>query len=68
MGAYRSRPADRVAEEAFDIAWEFLRQAVSEPLPARSFIADIIGRQIAKGDRNRIRVANRAISAYEASR
>jgi hypothetical protein len=62
------RPAHLVAEEAFDIAWEFLRTGVSEPLPVQSFIAKIIDRQIASGDRNRIRVANKAIRAYEATR
>lgn len=68
MCVYRPRPPDQVAEEAFDIAWEFLRDRVSEPLPVQSFIADIIDRQIAKGDRNRIRVANKAIMAFEAKR
>jgi hypothetical protein len=68
MSVYRPPPPDQVAEEAFDIAWEFLRDRVSEPLPIQSFIADVIDRQIAKGDRNRIRVANKAISAYEANR
>ena len=62
------RPAHQVAEEAFDIAWAFLRTGTSEPLPVQSFIAEIIDRQIASGDRNRIRVANKAIRAYEANR
>ena len=55
MCVYRHRSPGQVAEEAFDIAWEFLRDRVSEPLPAQSFIAEIIGRQIAKGHHNRIR-------------
>jgi hypothetical protein len=68
MCVYRPRHPDQVAEEAFDIAWEFLRDRVSEPLPVQSFIADNVGRQIAKGDRNRIRVANKAIMSFEANR
>ena len=58
---------DRIAEEAFNIAWEFLRPGVEDPLPVQSFVADCIGRQIRQGDRNRVRIANRAISAYEAN-
>ena len=57
---------DRIAEEAFNIAWEFLRPSVENPLPVQSFVADCIGRQIRQGDRNRVRIANRAIKAYEA--
>jgi hypothetical protein len=58
---------DRIAEEAFNIAWEFLRPGIENPLPAQSFVADSIGRQIRQGDRNRVRIANRAIRAYEAN-
>jgi hypothetical protein len=58
---------DRVAEEAFNIAWEFLRPGVENPLPVQSFVTDSIGRQIRQGDRNRVRIANRAIRAYEAN-
>ena len=68
MCVYGPRSPGQVAEEAFDIAWEFLRDRVSEPLPAQSFIAEIIGRQIAKGHHNRIRLANTGIMAYEARR
>jgi hypothetical protein len=56
-------PTDQVADEAFNIAWGFLRDCVSEPLPVQSFIADNVGRPIAKGDR---RVANKAIMSFEA--
>ncbi len=58
---------ERVAEEAFNIAWEFLRPGIENPLPVQSFVADSIGRQIRQGDRNRVRIANRAIKAYEAN-
>jgi hypothetical protein len=68
MSVARLRPAYQVAEEAFDIAWAFLRTGISDPLPVQSFIAEIIEREIASGDRNRIRVANKAIRAYEATR
>jgi hypothetical protein len=52
----------QVAEEVFDFAREFLRDRASK-LPVQSFISTI-----AKDDRNRIRVANKAIIAYEANR
>ena len=68
MSVHRARPAHLVAEEAFDIAWRFLKEGVSEPLPVQSFLAEVIDREIAMGDRNRIRVANKAIMAYEANR
>jgi hypothetical protein len=58
---------DRIAEEAFDIAWEFLRSGVENPFPGQLFAADCIGRQIRQDDRNRLRIANRAIKAYEAN-
>jgi hypothetical protein len=58
---------DRISEEAFDIAWEFLRPGVENPLRGQSFVADCIGRQIRQGDRNRLRIANRTIKAYEAN-
>src|SRR6202035_4552020 len=40
-------PAHQVAEEAFDIAWGFLRAGVSGALPVQSFLAEVILRQIA---------------------
>jgi hypothetical protein len=58
--------ADDVAEHAFNIAWGRLRSDIEEPLPVRSFLASHIGRQTKNGDRNRIRVANRAIRAFKA--
>lgn len=58
---------DRIAEEAFDIAWNFVRPGVESALPTQSFLASCIGRQIRQGDRNRVRIANRAIRAYEAN-
>jgi hypothetical protein len=57
---------DRIAEEAFNIAWEFVRPGIENVLPTQSFLASCIGRQIRQGDRNRVRIANRAIRAYEA--
>jgi hypothetical protein len=66
MCVYRLGPSNQVADEAFNIAWGFLRDCVSEPLPVQSFLADVIDRQIAKGDRSRIRVANKAIMYFEA--
>jgi hypothetical protein len=67
MCVYRPPPAHHVAEEAFDIAWQFLRDGTSEPSLVQSFIADVIDRQIASGDRNRIRLANKAIKAIQAN-
>lgn len=58
--------ADDVAEHAFNIAWGRLRSDIEEPLPVRSFLASHIGRQTENGDRNRIRVANKAIKAFKA--
>ena len=57
--------ADDVAEDAFNIAWGHLRADVEESFPVQSFLASHIGRQTENGDRNRIRVANRAIKAFK---
>jgi hypothetical protein len=57
----------RIAEEAFNFALEFLPPSLENALPVQSFVADCIGRQISQGDRDRLRIANRAIKAYEAN-
>jgi hypothetical protein len=58
---------EHAAEEAFDIAWQFVRTThdVADEFAAQAFIASEIVRLLDRGERNKIRLANRAIAAYE---
>jgi hypothetical protein len=56
---------DETAEEAFNIAWGFLRGGLGSATETQTFLANNIGRQIEGGERNKIRIANRAIHAFE---
>lgn len=58
---------EHAAEQAFDIAWQFIRNThdIADEFVAQAFIADEIMRLLDNGERNRIRLANRAIAAYE---
>ena len=61
--------ADSVVDEAFAIAWDYLRN-VSEDgdeLVAQAFLASQILRMYERGERRKIALANRAIAAYERS-
>jgi hypothetical protein len=58
---------EHAAEEAFGIAWQFVRTThnVADEFAAQAFIAVEIVRLLERGERNKIRLANRAIAAFE---
>jgi hypothetical protein len=60
-------PSEHEAEAAFDIAWQFIKitHDVADEFVAQAFIASEIMRLMARGDRHKILLANRAIAAYE---
>ncbi len=59
----------RLLEESVDIAWVYLqRSGELENSDAAGFLTDTIERMIRYGHRNRIFLANKAISKYRESR
>lgn len=58
---------EQAAEEAFSIAWTFILNThdVVDAFAAQAFIANEIARQLERGERHKILLANRAIAAYE---
>jgi hypothetical protein len=58
---------EHAAEEAFDIAWQFIRNThdIADEFVAQAFIAGEIMHLLESGEHNKIRLANRAIAAYE---
>lgn len=60
-------PSEHEAEEAFNIAWQFIDAThdVADEFAAQAFIATEIMRLMARGERHKILLANRAIGAYE---
>lgn len=61
--------ADSVVDDAFVIAWEFVRNAhdVEDPLVAQAFLAAQILQLYERGERRKIALANRAIAALTRS-
>jgi hypothetical protein len=61
--------ADSVVDEAFVIAWNYVRNAPenNDELVAQAFLASQILRMYERGERRKIALANRAIAAYERS-
>ena len=57
--------ADDAAEEAFDIACQFLSGRGDDETFTRTFVAREIIRLIDRGERHKIRLANLAIAAFE---
>ncbi|WP_416207718.1 hypothetical protein [Bradyrhizobium sp. SEMIA] len=55
------------AEEAYEIAWDFLTRAgaIRNEFEACVFLAQRIAVMVDQGQTNRIRMANRAISEYQ---
>lgn len=55
------------AEEAYEIAWDFLARAgaIREEFEACVFLAQRVSSLVDQGHTNRIRMANRAISDYQ---
>ncbi len=60
---------EQAAEDAFAIAWNFVSAShdVDDEFAVQAFIATEIMRLLDRGERNRIRLANLAIAAYEKS-
>jgi hypothetical protein len=58
---------DRVVDDAFAIAWNFVKQTgnVADPYNAQVFLSREIMRLIGKGETNKIRIANLAIASFE---
>ncbi|WP_439375633.1 hypothetical protein ACRQ5Q_17455 [Bradyrhizobium sp. PMVTL-01] len=55
------------AEQAYDIAWDFLARAgaIQDEFEACVFLAQRIATMVDEGQTNRIRMANRAIAQYQ---
>jgi hypothetical protein len=60
---------EQAAEDAFAIAWNFVSASydVDDEFAVQAFIAAEIMRLLERGERNRIRLANLTIAAYEKS-
>jgi len=60
---------EQAAEDAFAIAWNFVSRScdVDDDFAVQALIATEIMRLLERGERNRIRLANLAIGAYEKS-
>lgn len=58
---------NRLIDEAFAIAWNFVRQSgrVKDSYYAQVFLSREIMRLMAKGETHKIRIANLAIAAFE---
>jgi hypothetical protein len=55
------------AEQAYEIAWDFLCRSgsIRDEFEACVFLAQRVSTMVDRGETNRIRMANRAISEYE---
>ena len=58
---------DPAAEQAYEIAWDFLARAgiIRDEFEVCVFLAQRITMMVEQGHTNRIRMANRAISEYQ---
>ncbi|MDB5603243.1 MAG: hypothetical protein JWP25_143 [Bradyrhizobium sp.] len=56
-----------VLEESFEIAWEYLDRTgeIDDPAVASRYLADTIELMIRRGQRSRLLLSNRAITAYQ---
>jgi hypothetical protein len=60
----------QLLEDSFQIAWEYLERS-GEPgdgASASRFLSDVIETMIRRGQRSRLALSNRAITAYQRSR
>jgi hypothetical protein len=57
----------QLLEDSFQIAWEFLERTdeLGDAAAASRFLSDTIETMIRRGQRNRLALSNRAISAYQ---
>jgi hypothetical protein len=60
----------QLLEDSFQIAWEYLERAgeLGDAAGASRFLSDAIETMIRRGQRSRLALANRAISAYRRHR
>jgi hypothetical protein len=57
----------QLLEESFQIAWEYLERTgeLGDCAAASRFLSDTIEAKIRRGERSRLALSNRAISAYQ---
>jgi hypothetical protein len=57
----------QLLEDSFQIAWEYLewRGELGDGASASRFLSDVIETMIRRGQRSRLALSNRAISAYQ---
>ena len=60
----------KLLEESFQIAWEYLERTgeLGDAALASRFLSDTIEAMIRRGQRSRLALSNRAISAYQRHR
>jgi hypothetical protein len=60
----------QLLEDSFQIAWEYLERTgdLDDGAAASRFLSDTIEAMIRRGQRNRLALSNRAISAYQRHR
>jgi hypothetical protein len=60
----------QLLEESFRIAWEYLERSgeLGDDAAASRFLSDVVETMICRGQRSRLALSNRAISAYQRSR
>jgi hypothetical protein len=57
----------QLLEDSFHIAWEYLERTgeLGDGVAASRFLSDVIETMIRRGQRGRLALSNRAISAYQ---
>jgi len=57
----------QLLEDSFQIAWEYLERSgeLGDGASASRFLSDVIETRIRRGQRSRLALSNRAISAYQ---
>lgn len=67
MNAPLQIPSDKLVDEAFAIAWNFVKQSgrAADNYYAQVFLSREIMRLLSKGETHKIRLANLAIAALE---
>ena len=57
----------QLLEDSFQIAWEYLERSgeLGDGASASRFLSDVIEAMIRRGQRSRLALSNRAISAYQ---
>ena len=60
----------QLLEDSFQIAWKYLERSgeLGDGALASRFLSDVIETMIRRGQRSRLALSNRAISAYQRSR